>query len=54
MYKVKVFDDKHDHICTCECKNQKHAIGIAKDTVEVFLSADNRVNWYVTICNEVK
>ena len=53
MYKVKVFDDKQNLITTCDCKNQKHAIGIAKDTVEVFLSGANRVNWSVTICNEV-
>ena len=53
MYQVKVFDDKKEHICTCECDNQKHAISIAKDVIEVYLSGDHRVNWTVTICNEV-
>ena len=53
MYQVKVFDDKQEHICTCECDNQKHAISIAKDVIEVYLSGANRVNWTVTICNEV-
>ena len=53
MYQVRVFDDKKEHICTCECDNQKHAIKIAKDVIEVYLSGANRVNWTVTICNEV-